>query len=128
MSNRTDRELYEREIRRENQVARDSANTANGILLGVLLAAIAALVGVFVFMNQRTETQAPVIQPPDVNIEAPEAPEVPEVQPPDVNITVPEQPVQLAPETEPVAPPPVSDPVEPAPEVAPPEPAAPPAQ
>ncbi len=102
LNNREERELQERQLRREAQVARDSENTTNGLFLGILLAATAGLVTLLFVLNQRTPTQAPApppqvnVQPPDVNVQvSPQAP-APQVTSPDVNINVP--PVPAAPD------------------------------
>ncbi|UBF25275.1 hypothetical protein K9N68_27250 [Kovacikia minuta CCNUW1] len=109
------REVYNREVRREPVYVRQTDGTGAGVLFGVLIAGILAFgVGAFFLFNQRPVTQTPskttviektkevpVAQPkaPDVNIE------VPQPKAPDVN-------VQVAPPTAP-------QPVSPSPEVQP---------
>jgi hypothetical protein len=98
LNDREERELRERQLRRDVQVARDSENTTNGLFLGILLAATAGLVTLFFALNQRTPVQLPAqppqvnVQPPDVNVQvSPQAP-APQVPNPDVNVTIPPVP------------------------------------
>ena len=89
MDRRTEQELYERELRRDAELSRNTAN-ANGILMaGLFIVAIAALGTVFFVTTRQSEPAAPQQQSPDINIEVPE-PQAPQVQPPDVNINIPE--------------------------------------
>lgn len=89
MDRRTEQELYERELRRDAELSRNTAN-ANGILMaGLFIVAIAALGTVFFVTTRQSEPAAPQQQSPDINIEVPE-PQAPQVQPPDVNINLPE--------------------------------------
>ena len=93
MRNRTEQELYEQQRRRDAELERDSANTANGVLLiSLFIVAIAALGAVFFITTRQSETQAPA-QSPDINIELPER-RAPEVQPPDINVQPPDVNVQ----------------------------------
>ncbi|MBE9178057.1 hypothetical protein IQ268_05590 [Oculatella sp. LEGE 06141] len=116
-----ERQMYERELRRENQVARANASASTGMLIGVFFIAIFGLVAAFFLLNQRQETPVQAPQAPDVNIELPEqpAPEPPQIQAPDININVPEpqlpstnQPTEPAPAAESA---PAGDPTQPAP-------------
>lgn len=90
------REIYNSEIYRDNQIARDNNIASTGLLLGILLVGLG--VGVF-FLNQENnpnpnqttiieKTQQAVPQPkaPDVNITVPN-PEP--VKIPDVNVNIP---------------------------------------
>jgi len=132
MRNQTDRDLYERELRREREVSRSNAAAANGLLIGILIAAVAGAIAAFyaISENSRRPAETQIITPPSVNVEPPAS-----VQPPDINITAPviEPPAveapdvnittpQVAPEnTAPVQPEPQSEaPTQPAP-VAPPQ-------
>lgn len=109
--NMRDREVYNREIRRENQVIREREGTsaANGMLLGIIFTALLGIVGAaFYFANQKPTTQAPARttiiektketvtpqQPPDVNITVPNPPPV---EVPDVNVNVSPSPAPNAP-------------------------------
>lgn len=89
MHNRTERELYEREQRREVEISRNRANANNALLAGVFVATIAALGVVFFALSQQNRTQAPTNESPDINITVPEQ-QVPQVQPPEVDIDLPE--------------------------------------
>jgi hypothetical protein len=89
MDRRTERELYERELRRDAEISRENANANGALMVGLFLVAIAALGAVFFVTTRQSETQAPQQQTPDINIELPER-QAPQVQPPDVNINVPE--------------------------------------
>lgn len=89
MSNRIDRDLYERELRRDAEVSRNNTNTSVALLFGVFIVAITALGAVFFLSNRQVETQAPQTQPPDIDIEVPQ-PEAPRIQPPEVNVQPPD--------------------------------------
>ena len=113
-----DREIYNQELRRENQIARENNSAASGLFLGILLTGLVALgLGALFMFNrdggtsepagrqtiiERTrevvpQPQAPDVQPPDVNITVPkvEAPPAP-----DVNVTIPSPAVPEAPAAE----------------------------
>lgn len=109
--NLRDREVYNREVRRENQVIResDSASAASGMLLGIILTAVAGLVAAaFYFTNQKPTTQSPsrttiiertkeTVKPqpaPNVDINIPSPPPV---DVPDVNVNVSPNPAPNAP-------------------------------
>lgn len=101
MNDRTERELYERERRREAEIARNNASASTALLLGIFVAVIAALGVVFFALSQQNRTEAPTPRVPDINIDVPQQqpprvqpPEV-NVQPPDVNITVPSPEVPI---------------------------------
>lgn len=101
-----DRELMAYENRRQAEIARDNANTSNGLFLGLLLAAIAGFTTLFIALAQRSETQPQVeqpitppevnVQPPEVNVQPPDV-NVQQAPPPDVNVTIPERAPQTAP-------------------------------
>jgi hypothetical protein len=110
--NMRDREVYNREIRRENQVIResDSASAANGMLLGIIFTAILGIVAAaFYFANQKPTTQqAParttIIERTKETVTPPKAPDVnitvpnpPPVEVPDVNVNVSPSPAPNAP-------------------------------
>jgi hypothetical protein len=98
MSNQPERDVYESELRRENAAMRTNANenAASGVFLGIILAALLGVGAAFLFLGRRSEVPAPVAQPqqapaqqpPDVNINVPQAP-APQIQPPDINLSVP---------------------------------------
>jgi hypothetical protein len=98
MSNQPEKDVYESELRRENAAARASAseNAVSGVFLGIILAALLGVAAAFLFLGRRSEVPAPVAQPqqapaqqpPDVNINVPQAP-APQIQPPDINLNVP---------------------------------------
>jgi hypothetical protein len=130
--NMRDREVYNREIRREHQVIRerDDSSAANGMLLGIIFTALIGIVGAaFYFANQKPATQqAParttIIERTKETVTPPKAPDVnitvpnpPPVQVPDVNVNVspspaPNTPVDPANQQAPAAEP---APAEPAP-------------
>jgi type IV secretory pathway VirB10-like protein len=89
---RVERELYERDLRRERDIARSNASASTGMLIGVFVIAIFGLIAAFFLLNQRSETQIQAPEPPEVNVEIPEpqAPPPPQVEAPDININVPE--------------------------------------
>ncbi|WP_416672393.1 hypothetical protein [Egbenema bharatensis] len=89
MDRRTERELYERELRRDAEISRNTASTNTALIIVLFLAAITAIGAVFFVTNRQSEPQAPQPQSPNINIEVPE-PQAPQVQPPEVNINVPE--------------------------------------
>ncbi|GAB4468521.1 MAG: hypothetical protein OHK0037_26180 [Elainellaceae cyanobacterium] len=101
-----DRELMAYENRRQAEIARDNANTSNGLFLGLLLAAIASFTTLFIALAQRSETQPQVeqpitppevnVQPPEINVQPPDV-NVQQAPPPDVNVTIPESAPQTAP-------------------------------
>lgn len=101
-----DRELMAYENRRQAEIARDNANTSNGLFLGLLLAAIAGFTTLFIALAQRSETQPQVeqpitppevnVQPPEINVQPPDV-NVQQAPPPDVNVTIPESAPQTAP-------------------------------
>jgi hypothetical protein len=94
---RNDRLMRENEALRNRQIYRDNTDASSGFLLGVLIAAIAALgFGAFYFFG-RTETQEAAPQQntvPEINVDVPSPPPVqaPNVEAPDVNIQLPEVP------------------------------------
>ena len=93
---RNDRLMRENEALRNRQIYRDNASASSGFLIGILIAAIAALgFGAFYFFG-RTETQeaAPQNTVPEINVDVPSPPhvQVPNVEAPDVNIQLPEAP------------------------------------
>lgn len=89
MDRRTERELYERDLRREAEISRSTANANGALMLSLVVVVLAALGGVFFLMNRQSEPQTQQ-QTPNINIELPEQQQAPQVQPPDVNINVPE--------------------------------------
>lgn len=101
-----DRELQAYENRRQAEIARDNANTSNGLFLGLLLAAIAGFTTLFIALAQRSETTPQVeqpitppevnVQPPEVNVQPPDV-NIQQAPPPDVNLTIPETAPQTAP-------------------------------
>lgn len=93
MNDRTQRELYERERRREVEISRNNASASSALLLGIFAAAIAALGVVFFAVSQQNRNEAPTVQPPDINIDVPQ-PQAPEVRTPEVNVQPPEINVQ----------------------------------
>ena len=93
MNNRTERELYERERRREVEISRNNASSSTALLLGIFVTAIVGLCAVFFALSQQNRNEAPTIQPPDINIDVPQ-PQAPQVQPPEVNVQPPEINVQ----------------------------------
>jgi outer membrane biosynthesis protein TonB len=109
--NLRDREVYNREIRRENQVIRegDGATAASGMLLGIILTAIAGIVAAaFYFANQKPTTQSPsrttIIERTKETVKPQPAPNVdvnipnpPPVEVPDVNVNVSPNPAPSAP-------------------------------
>jgi outer membrane biosynthesis protein TonB len=88
MNNPTDREIRERELRREAEISRDNANTSNVLLVGVFVAMLVALGAAF-FVATQNQTEAPEVQPPDVNVEVPQQ-QAPQVEPPDINVQPPD--------------------------------------
>lgn len=97
MTLQTEREIYNSEIHRDNQIARDNNIASTGLLLGILLVGLG--VGAF-FLTQdnpnpnkttiieKTQKVVPVPQPktPDVNITVPNSEPV---KMPDVNVNIP---------------------------------------
>jgi uncharacterized protein HemX len=90
MDRRTERELYERDLRREAEISRSTANANGALMLSLVVVVLAALGGVFFLMNRQSEQPQTQQQTPNINIELPERQQAPQVQPPDVNINVPE--------------------------------------
>lgn len=125
--------LTERRLEEESYIARENNNTASGLLLGILLAAILGLAGAaFYFMNQRQESPTKILPIPVPNSSQPQSepqstqkdttiidrtinrtkevipvPQqqapAPQQQAPDININVPSQP-QQAPDVQQQAP------------------------
>jgi type IV secretory pathway VirB10-like protein len=89
MNNRTDRELYERELRRDAEIARSNANATSVLLIGLFVVALGALGAIFYTTMQQNQVPAPANQPPEINVELPER-EAPQVQPPQINIQPPD--------------------------------------
>jgi hypothetical protein len=105
-----------------NQAIRDNDNAGRGLLLGVLVTALAAFaIGAFFLLNQRQTPVPPIIQriTPDASPSPAQSPQVreriierdrivpvPQNEPPQVNITVPDvapppQAAPVIPETQP---------------------------
>jgi hypothetical protein len=120
MRNQTERDVYERELQREREIARSNTAATNGLLIGIMIAVVAGAIAVFYALNESSrppETQ--IITPPSVNVEQP-----PAVEPPDINITAPviEPPAVEAPDvniTTPEVAPEATAPTQPAPEAPP---------
>lgn len=93
MNDRTERELYERQRRREVEISRNNASASSALLLGVFAATIATLCVVFFALSRQNQTQAPTVKPPDIKINVPQ-PQAPQVQPPDVNVQPPDVNIQ----------------------------------
>lgn len=98
MSNRNlrDREIYSRDLERDNQNIREHDSAATGLILGIFLAGLTALgIGTYFWTTQKPATQAParttiIERNNETTREVPvPQPQVPDVKPPDVNITIP---------------------------------------
>lgn len=96
MNNRTERELYDRELRRNAEISRRYTNANGALLVGLFVATIAALGAVFYALTQQNQAPAPTNQPADINIELPQQ-EAPQIQPPEVNIQPPNVDINVAP-------------------------------
>lgn len=96
MQDPKEREIYERERLRENEIARSNANAnfSSGLLVGIAIVAILAIAGGTWFVIARDTTQSQESQPPDINVQPPDvnvdAPEPPQVEAPDVDIKLPD--------------------------------------
>lgn len=88
MTHQTNREIYNTEVPRENQIVRENNAASSGLTLGIVLTSIVGLAaGVFFFMNQGTDTKSP--QQTTIIERTKEAAPVPQQKAPDVNITAP---------------------------------------
>lgn len=88
-----DREIYNQELRRDNQIARENNSASSGLMLGILLTSLVALgLGALFLFNRGGESSAPTGSPTIIErtreVPVPQ-PQAPDVQPPDVNITLP---------------------------------------
>lgn len=89
MTHQTDREIYNIEVPRENQIVRENNAASSGLTLGIVLTSLVGLgVGAFFFINQGTDTKSPSSQTTIIE-RTKEAVPVPEQKAPDVNITAP---------------------------------------
>jgi len=92
------REIYDREVRRDPVYVQQEDGTGAGVIFGVLIAGIFALgVGAYFLLNQRPVTQAPskttiIERTKEVPTSQPKAPDVnvqvPQPKAPDVNVQV----------------------------------------
>jgi type IV secretory pathway VirB10-like protein len=89
MNNRTERELYERELRRDAEISRSNANATSALLIGLFIVALGALGAVFYTVTQQNQAPAPADQPDNINIELPQQ-EAPRIEPPEVNVQPPD--------------------------------------
>jgi type IV secretory pathway VirB10-like protein len=96
MNNRTEREVYERELRRDAEISRSNANATSALLIGLFIVALGALGAVFYATTQQNPAPAPADQPDNINIELPQ-PEAPRVEPPEINVQPPNVDINVAP-------------------------------
>ena len=97
-----DREIYNQELRRENQIARENNSAASGLMTGILLTSLLGLgLGAFFLFNRGADNSAPAgnqtIIERTQEIPVPQ-PQAPDVKPPDVNITLPKVEAPPAPD------------------------------
>ena len=97
MTQPNNREIYNT----ENQVARENNAASSGIVLGILLATVAAIgVGAFFFTNQTSENPSPnqttiIEKTKEVPVPQPPAPDV-NVKAPDVNVKAPDVKIETS--------------------------------